>query len=267
MQETFPRNVVSSRVRAPVRIVPGSSSHQPVRNSPIPHRHSELVTRVELETDSSEEEEESDSTEEQMNTSVSSTDETSSAPEDQGQENIAVEAIPPVAPQLELDEEELPPRLGMNQNRLPRANSSTRLQAFWSSREGQNNRISDMAIRMIAASWRASMEQTYGTYWRRWISWTSDNNLPATSSVLDNVLDFLAHLMEEGLSWQYISGARSALSSTLPPVEVFKIGEHPTVCRLVKGALELRPPIKPLVPQWSVAKVCLLYTSPSPRDS
>ena len=61
--------------------------------------------------------------------------------------------------------------------------------------------------------------------------------------------------MEEGLSWQYISGARSALSSTLPPMEGFKIGEHPTVCRLVKGALELRPPIPTLVPHWSVSRV------------
>ena len=61
--------------------------------------------------------------------------------------------------------------------------------------------------------------------------------------------------MQEGLSWQYIGGARSALSSTLPPVEGFKIGDHPSVSRLVKGALELRPPIPALVPQWSVAKV------------
>ena len=132
--ETFSRNVVSSRVMARVRIVPGSSSQQPVRNSSISHRRSKSVTRVTLETNSREEEEESDATEEQMNTSVSSTDETSSAPEDQGQESIAVEAIPLVAPQLGLDEAELPPRLGINQNRLPRANSNTRLQAFWSSK-------------------------------------------------------------------------------------------------------------------------------------
>ena len=146
-QETFPRNIVSNRIRPPVRMVPGSSSHQPVRNFPIPHIHSELITRVDLESDSSEEEEESDSTEEHMNTSMSSTDETSSAPGDQGQGNIAVEVIPPVAPQLELDEEELPPRLERNQNRLPRANPMNRLQAFWSAREGQNIRISESFTR------------------------------------------------------------------------------------------------------------------------
>jgi len=98
-QETFPRNIVSNRIRPPVRMVLGSSSHQPVRNFPIPHIHSELITRVDLESDSSGEEEESDSTENHMNTSRSSTDETSSAPGDQGLGNIAVEAVPPVIPQ------------------------------------------------------------------------------------------------------------------------------------------------------------------------
>ena len=126
-----------------------------------------------------------------MNTSLSSSDETSSALGDQGQGDIAVESVPPVILPIEPVQERLPPQLLRPMNRL---------QAYWSAREGQNTRISEMANRMIAASWRASTEQTYGTYWRRWVAWTTDNDLPAMSSVLENVLDFLASLMTEGLS-------------------------------------------------------------------
>jgi hypothetical protein len=38
-------------------------------------------------------------------------------------------------------------------------------------------------------------------------------------------------------------------------VDGFKIGDHPSVSRLVKGVLQLRPPIPKLVPSWSVSKV------------
>ena len=245
-QGYFPRYAVSNSIRPTLRRDPGPSSDLQVRNLPTPHTYPEQITRVNLESDSSDEEEEDTSTEEHRNTSLSSSDETSSTFGDQGQGDIAVEVVPPAIPPKEPIQDQLPPQLLRPVNRL---------QAYWRAREDQNTRISEMANRMIAASWRASTEQTYGTYWRRWLAWTTVNVLPAMSSVLENVLDFLASLMSDGLSWQYISGARSTLSSTLPPVEGFKIGDHPTVCRLVKGAFELKPPIKPLVPQWSVNKV------------
>ena len=250
------------------------SSDLSLRNIPISHSrqgqitrvnlesiptniHPEQITRVDLESVSSIQEEDDTASEVFSNTSVSSLDDTSSTLEDQEQGDIAVEAVPPVDPPIQPVQEQLPPPLPRPINRL---------QAYWAAREDQNIRISEMANRLIAASWRTSTERTYGTYWRRWLAWTTDNDLPALSSVLENVLDFLASLMTAGLSWQYISGARSTLSLTLPPVEGFKIGDHPTVCRLVKGAFKLNPPIKPLAPQWSINRVLRHLDSWEPNE-
>ena len=251
---TLPRNTIPpSNPRRQGQITRVNLESAPTYIHPV------QSTRVNLETVPDSQDEDDTASETSSYTSVSSLDDTSSTLEvtEQGdivvetvppsaQRDIAVEAALPIVPPFQPIQEQPPPPIQRPINRL---------QAYWTARENQNVRISEMANRMIAASWRTSTERTYGTYWRKWLRWTTDNNLPALSSALENVLDFLASLMTAGLSWQYISGARSTLSSTLPPVEGFKIGDHPTVCRLVKGAFELKPPIKPLAPQWSVNRV------------
>lgn len=143
----------------------------------------------------------------------------------------------------------------MDRNRTLDSNSSIRLRAFWESRGSLSCNLSNTASTLIASSWRATTEQCYSSYWKRWIRWTTVNSIPPTSPTLAEVLNFLADLYDQGLSWQYIGGARSVLSSTLSPVDGFKIGDHPSVSRLVKGVLHLRPPIPRLVPSWSVSRV------------
>ena len=139
-QGFFPHYALSTSFRPTLRREPVLSD-LPVRNLPISHTYSEQITRVDLESDSSDEEEEDTSTEEHLNTSLSSSDETSSTIGDQGQGDIAVEAVPPVILPIEPVQERPPPQLRRPMNRL---------QAYWSAREGQNTRISEMANRMIA---------------------------------------------------------------------------------------------------------------------
>ena len=60
---------------------------------------------------------------------------------------------------------------------------------------------------------------------------------------------------------------RSALSSTLKPIDGFCVGQHPLVCRLLKGAFNNRPPRPKLCPTWSVDKVLKTLKTWSPASS
>ena len=57
------------------------------------------------------------------------------------------------------------------------------------------------------------------------------------------------------------------MSSTLLPIEGVKVGEHPLICRLLKGVFNQRPPITKLVPSWSVKKVLEVLQDWSPLRS
>ena len=41
----------------------------------------------------------------------------------------------------------------------------------------------------------------------------------------------------------------------LPPIQAFKVGNHPTVRRLMRGIFNSRPPTEPRPPVWDVAQL------------
>ena len=69
------------------------------------------------------------------------------------------------------------------------------------------------------------------------------------------MLEYLAFLFNKGLQYRTINCARSALSSTLKPMEGFPVGQHPLVTRMMKGVFNSRPPIVKICPAWSVNQV------------
>ena len=58
---------------------------------------------------------------------------------------------------------------------------------------------------------------------------------------LNTVLDFLASLHEQGLSYTTINTARSALSAIILPTDNVNIGSHPIVSRFMKGIFKNNP--------------------------
>ena len=73
------------------------------------------------------------------------------------------------------------------------------------------------------------------------------------SPSLSQVFSFLTMLYEKNLKYRTINIFRSALSSTLLPVDGIVVGQHPLVCQLMKAIFNLRPPIKKFVLSWSIA--------------
>ena len=75
---------------------------------------------------------------------------------------------------------------------------------------------------------------------------------------MNQVANFLIALFHEGLEINTIAQYRSALSSSLPPIEGFKIGQNPAIGSLLKGFQNCRPKQLKNVNNWSVDAVLLM---------
>ena len=120
---------------------------------------------------------------------------------------------------------------------------------------------SDLAKELVQASWRSSTEGQYGSCWNRWLRYCRGGGVPEYSPSLVQVMNYLALLFSEGLQYRTVNTHRSALSSTLKPIDGHKVGQHPIICRLMKGVFNKRPPIQNMVGSWSVDKVINLLQS------
>ena len=73
------------------------------------------------------------------------------------------------------------------------------------------------------------------------------------------VCNFLGSLFKrkgtKRLTYSSICGYRTAISAFHDPLDGLKIGEHPSVSRVVKGVFNLQPPIKKVLPVWDLGLV------------
>ena len=81
------------------------------------------------------------------------------------------------------------------------------------------------------------------------------------NSGLDQAIEFLAILFELGLGYSALNTARLALSTILPLFNDIKFGQHPLVCRFLKGVYEQRPALPRYKAIWNVGKVLNYLTT------
>ena len=105
------------------------------------------------------------------------------------------------------------------------------------------------------ASWRSGTAKQYRTYLSRWESYCDERNIDKLQPGIENALDFLTELFHSGIGYSAINTARSALSTVIVMPDGSKFGEHPVVCRFLKGVFELRPSLPKYTEIWDVAKV------------
>ncbi len=86
------------------------------------------------------------------------------------------------------------------------------------------------------------------------------------SSSVQEFLDFLAGLYDEGLEHRTINSIRSAVSMTHVQVEGVPIGQHPLVTRLLKGVYNKRPPKPRYSTTWNVDLVVRYLISLDEND-
>jgi site-specific recombinase XerD len=95
----------------------------------------------------------------------------------------------------------------------------------------------------IRAAWRPTTEKQYATYVARWSAHCSTKKISVLQPTLVNVLEFLQNLFIQGLSLSAINTARSTISFLAAYIDSKPVGEHPLVCRFMKGVRRLRPPL------------------------
>ena len=115
--------------------------------------------------------------------------------------------------------------------------------------------FSSKTRQLLSASWRKGTKRDYNCKFRQFGSWCDSQKVDPLSPSLVDCAHFVTFLFEKGLKYKTITGYRSMLSSILPRVEGFPIGQHPHIIRLLKGIFNERPPLKKLVPEWDLCLV------------
>ena len=130
----------------------------------------------------------------------------------------------------------------------------SRCSSFWNE-WGLGGTLSKETKNLVEASWRDRTELQYGCAWRQWLKYCANQRISSSAPALNDVMEYLTHLYMIDREYRTINTARSALSSTLPPIDGFMVGQHPLIKRQLKGIFNLRPPKQSLYPSWSVKTV------------
>ena len=131
--------------------------------------------------------------------------------------------------------------------------STSRMAAI--SRSYSEAGISQGAQKLLVAAWRKGTSSAYSSAWGKWDSWCREREVNPVLAPIECVLEFLTHEFNIGKAYRTLNVYRSAISSTHPMIDSLRVGEHPLVVQLLKGAYNLRPPLPRYSSTWEVAKV------------
>lgn len=105
------------------------------------------------------------------------------------------------------------------------------------------------------ASWRQGTLKQYKTFLAKWEHFCENNKTSPPQATVEDQIEFLTSLFNSGLSYSVINTARSALSAVMTITDNVSFGEHPTVCRFIKGVFQLKPALPKYTHIWDVEKV------------
>ena len=88
-------------------------------------------------------------------------------------------------------------------------------------------------------------------YWKKVQKNGEAQNIDVLSPTVQQIVEFLANLFQDGLGYSAINTARSALSSMIS-IDNRPVGEHPLICRLMKGIFNLKPSLPKYSHIWDV---------------
>lgn len=123
------------------------------------------------------------------------------------------------------------------------------------------------ALSIIMKSWREKTKKQYHTYIKQWEIYCKENKIMITLPRVCDIVNFLKFLFTKGLSYSVINSARSALSSFVNLQDSnHSVGNHPVICRFMRGTFNLRPALPRYVHTWDVSVVINYLKSQSPTE-
>lgn len=86
-------------------------------------------------------------------------------------------------------------------------------------------------------------------------------------NLIRSILEFLTSEFNLGRAYRALNVYRSAISSTHPKIDSVRVGEHPLVVQLLKGAYNLRPPLPRHSSTWDVSLIVSFIDSLGVNES
>ena len=129
-----------------------------------------------------------------------------------------------------------------------------------------NQGILQESADIICKSWRKGTTKSYESAWKRWVSWCEQRNTNPLSASLADILQFLTDLYKEGKEYSTVNTHRSAISMSHMSIDGVVVGKHPTICRLMQGIFNSRPPKPKYRSVWNVDTVVVHIQSMEPSD-
>lgn len=103
---------------------------------------------------------------------------------------------------------------------------------------------------------RASSTRTlYEHKWRVFESWCLESQAIPFQCSVAVILSFLQDLIEKGKAFSTVKVYLAAISACHVGLDGKTVGQHPLVCRFMKGARRKLPTSRPLVPSWDLPTV------------
>ncbi|XP_053321093.1 uncharacterized protein LOC128492534 [Spea bombifrons] len=112
--------------------------------------------------------------------------------------------------------------------------------------------VSQQTLLLLADAWAPGTRRAYSSAWRSWSRWCLDRSLDPVSAPLSSVLSFLTDLFENQKAYRTVNLYRSAISAGHVHLDGVPIGQHPLICRLLRGIPLSRPPLPRYSSTWDV---------------
>ena len=110
-------------------------------------------------------------------------------------------------------------------------------------------------IETIQNARAVSTRNLYSAKWRVFESWCDQYTVIPYQCSVSEVLRFLQELLDKGRAFSTVKVYLAAISACHVGFGNAPVGQHPLVCRFMRGARRLRPAVKSLVPSWDLSVV------------
>lgn len=115
--------------------------------------------------------------------------------------------------------------------------------------------FSPEVVDTIQGDIRGSTKQVYNRRWATFSSWCTERGYNPRSASVSQICAFLQCQLNNGAAYGSLAVFRSAISKFHEGLNGKPVGQNVHICRFLKGAFNIRPPNKSLLPSWDLSVV------------
>ncbi|KAI2668514.1 Transposon Ty3-G Gag-Pol polyprotein [Labeo rohita] len=113
--------------------------------------------------------------------------------------------------------------------------------------------LSTEVVETILQSVAPSTRKLYALKWKLFTSWCGHRLQDPVNCPVGTVLEFLQDRLSAGLTHSTLKVYVATIAAYHAPLGGLSVGKNPLVTHFLRGALRLRPPVRPRVPTWDLS--------------